>query len=163
MIEDSHYSQIKTIIEEKIIQFQSNQLDDRSQNERIASFFFLDFLQANYGLVMTKFEKGDKFKEKMNLMSTSLQLQEELKNLAWYVESNAAERYENQENKIEEFKEEILMIYSFFHLLLSKNQNLFSNPEMEVYCQTYELDKMTTFIERIMTKIIESNEYYLNH
>jgi hypothetical protein len=149
------------MIQKSIILFQDNQDGIDASNHRISEFFFLDFIKSNYGLDVFEIEKGELLEEKMNLMLSSFQLIEELDNIYCYVKRMKESMQENQENKIQKFGEEILMIYKFFHVLLSTNHHLFSNIEMKFYSQIFQLQKAKEFTEKIITEVMIESNYFL--
>jgi hypothetical protein len=161
--QNSNHSQTRRIVQELIIHFQNNQA---SHFTRKSSFFVLDFIQANYELIILNVEKGDWFEEKMKLMSSSIQLHEELQRIDWHVKNQRqlqkdAYRLNFDSSKINDIGEELLMIYNFFHLLLSNNQHLFSNLEMKDYCQIELLNFSKKHTEMDITNSMHSNIYYL--
>jgi hypothetical protein len=85
--QDPHYVQMKKIFEGLLLHFHNNDFVHNACMRRIAGFFVLDFLQANYGLDIMGVAKGEDLEEKMKLMSSSFQLMKELKNLICYVEN----------------------------------------------------------------------------
>jgi hypothetical protein len=155
-----YYSQVQKLLQEQIEEFQNDHVYLESEQYRIASFFILDFVKENYGLEVMEFKKGDKLEEKMRLMSSSFQLQEELHNIYWYIQNKTEDGYEDKDNDIHGLGEEILMIYKFYHVLISQNQHLFSNPEMACYCQTTQLNQIKDQTKELIIERIKSNNYY---
>jgi hypothetical protein len=67
-MEDTNCSQMRELVQELISQFQENQGGNSTQDKMIASFFVVDFIQANYDLEIMCVEKGEEFEEKMDVI-----------------------------------------------------------------------------------------------
>ncbi|KNZ55207.1 hypothetical protein VP01_273g5 [Puccinia sorghi] len=154
---EPQYSTIIKNVQNLINKFDHAQ-DERS---RINAFFVLDFIQKNYGLEMIDVKTGDKFEERMMLMSASFQLLAELQNINWYM----ARKSPNGLTLIKDRKflgEEALMIYKYYHILLSRHQYLFSNTEMKKYCQTSRINRSKNYIEERITEIMSHSNYFIH-
>jgi hypothetical protein len=161
--QDSNYSQIRNMVQDLIIEFQEDQDFFFTQtNKRIASFFFLDFITSNYDLEILELEQGDKFEEKMRLTSSSFALLDDMGKIERYINKIKGIGADYQGTKINELGEEIMLVYSYLNLLLSKNQHLFNNSEMQAYCQTHMLNSMKENNEADVTQVINSHQYYFH-
>jgi hypothetical protein len=98
----------------------------------------------------------------MRLMSSSFALLDDLFKINGYIEQNIQHRFNYEGNKMDKFGEEMLILDSYFQMLLSKNQHLFSNSEMHNYCQTVRLNFMKDRNEGDLTTILNSYKYYLH-
>jgi hypothetical protein len=160
-----NHEEIINILQESITQFQNRQDNENAREERIAGFLVLDFVIANYGLEFMEIGKKEQMEEKMRLMSTSIQLSVELEKTICYSLEIKKLMNINKEDELvrNQIGEEIMMVYNFFNLLVSKNHHIFSNPGMEDYIQADELESLKLRNEKIITEMIESKTYYLHH
>ncbi|KNZ51450.1 hypothetical protein VP01_394g5 [Puccinia sorghi] len=83
--QDPNYVQIEKVVQQLISIFKDDDDVLLKNIWRLTSFFLLDFIQTHYGLENFEPDKGVKFEEKMSLMSSSFQLEEELNNIYWYI------------------------------------------------------------------------------
>jgi hypothetical protein len=148
---------IRDIVQELINNFQSNQVNEDSEDERMARFFVLDFIKVDYGLEVMEFEKGEKIEEKLQSTSLSLQLEEELHQICFFLREieNTCRCYDG--DKLNEYGEKLLIMYNFLHLLISKKQHLFSQSGIGYYCQTYKLHRMKVQNEKDGDYILHTN------
>jgi hypothetical protein len=166
-MEDPNYSHIRELVQELISKFQENRVSDGTQDNRIASFFVLDFIRANYDFDIMCVGKGEEFKKKMDLMSSSLGLLEELLKINAYIHRREqghcglkGSKIDNN-NKRNKFGEKLLIFYNYLHLLHSKHQSLFSNSKLEGHCQTTKLRFQEGLTKRYIQGLIYDNGYYL--
>ncbi|KNZ58337.1 hypothetical protein VP01_1949g1 [Puccinia sorghi] len=128
--QNPNYLQIEKSVQELISIFQDNEDDPLKNKRRERSFSFLDFIKTQYGFEMFELEKGDKFEEKMSLMSSSFQLVRELKEIYSYLGEKVV-GMKISENNTNKKGEEILMIYKLSKYLISKHQKFILNTEIE--------------------------------
>ena len=160
--QDPDYSEIKKSVQKFIYMFQKNSDNQVDKDWRERSFFYLDFIQNNYGFEIFQLEKGEKFEEKMSFMSSSFQLGEQLDNIYMYMQNEELIGGEIPEYKKNQYGEKILLIYKFLESLISKHRILFLNSEMKAYCRTTNIQFLKDLIEGEIDKVINQYKYYLH-
>ena len=154
---DPNYLQIQASLKELILTFEDNYYYKFKTINRKRPFFILDFIQTHYGLEIFELQKGDKFEEKMNLMSSSFQIAGELNNIYWFlIEGEFPAQDIPAKTKKNKNAEEISIIYKFSKYLVSKNQSFFYDSENSNYCMTFELNQVANKLEDFITEIMIS-------
>ena len=158
--QNPNYVKLQKFVQYLIYIFQDNGDSNLTERNRKRSFFFLDFVKTHYGFGMLELEKGEKFEEKMSLMSSSFQIWGELENIKWYLQNQGILGRNIAATKKNKNGEEILMIYKLSRYLISKHQSFFLDSEMSNYCRTSSLKLQVQKIDELIMKIMNQYRYY---
>ncbi|KNZ58499.1 hypothetical protein VP01_191g13 [Puccinia sorghi] len=168
------YSEIRnrgrdlTRITEDLVEMFQNSL---AETCRIAAFYILNFILINYGLDILGVKNVGQFQEKMNYISSRLQLIRELKNIKWYM----AKKTSSELTLTDDMKSmggEVVMIYKYYLLLLPQIEQILYNDEpmdffLNIYLHTEKV-YIEENIDRIMSvfslmNLAEGHGLMLNH
>lgn len=153
--EIKQYSQISHKVQAVIDRFHNSEYE----SIKTAAFFVLYFIQSNYGLEMLDVQKGEQFHERMNNLSSRFQLLAELKNITCYM-NNKTPSESTLTDDMKSMGGEVVMIYKYYHLLLSKINNLFSQNELENNFQDHNIHREMDYIEWRIEEIMSFSKYY---
>ncbi|KNZ52432.1 hypothetical protein VP01_3578g2 [Puccinia sorghi] len=148
------YSQIRNKVQDLIEMFQNS----KSSKDTLAAFFVLDFIQNNYGLEILDVQKGELFQEKMNSISSRLQLLSELENVMQYIGKKTS--LDTQIDYTGSMGEEAVWLYKYYHLLISKIQPILTPMQSEDHFLNQKLHETQMYISGTLERIILSNQYY---
>jgi hypothetical protein len=159
----SKHSCVQKILQKLIVQFQNSQDDDDSWVARMEGFYVLHFLKFNYGIGIMELDKGEKLEEKISLRASSFLLWDKLFAIYKYLIEKKKDGLDSRETQENFFGEEILLIYGFQNILISKNEHLLPNPEMELYVQSDRMiNRRKEQTEQIIMDTIKSKKYYFH-